>query len=124
MENNLELNKIVDGEELIVDIKGRIDSVSAPELEEYINELRTIKLEEIDKIGKGFLDIKRYSCLLNNGKEIIRERIVKNGKDGSAAIILPITKEGNVLAVSGEDYEIDSLDLVNLSEVVLAALFK
>ena len=43
--------------------------------------------------------IKRYSCLLNNGKKIIRERIIKNNKDGSAAIILPITKEGNVLLV-------------------------
>ena len=73
--------------------------VKLKELENYINELKTIKLEEIDNKGKGFLSIKRYSCLLNNGQKIIRERIVKNGKDGSAAIILPITKEGNVLLV-------------------------
>ena len=69
------------------------------ELESYIEELRTVKLEEIDSTGKGFLSIKRYSCLLNNGKKIIREKIIKNNKDGSAAIILPITKEGNVLLV-------------------------
>lgn len=69
------------------------------ELEKYINELKTINLSEIDNSGKGFLSIKRYSCLLNNGKTITRERIIKNGKDGSAAIILPITSEGNVLLV-------------------------
>ena len=32
------------------------------ELESYIEELRTVKLEEIDSTGKGFLSIKRYSC--------------------------------------------------------------
>lgn len=73
--------------------------VKLKELEGYINELKTVELKEIDNTGKGFLSIKRYSCLLNNGQKIIRERIVKNGKDGSAAIILPITKEGNVLLV-------------------------
>ena len=69
------------------------------ELEKYINELKTIQINEIDNTSKGFLSIKRYSCLLNNGKTITRERIVKNGKDGSASIILPITKEGNVILV-------------------------
>ena len=69
------------------------------ELHKYIEELKTIDIKEIDNNGKGFLSIKRYSCMLNNGKEITRERIVKNGKDGSAAIILPITKEGNVILV-------------------------
>jgi ADP-ribose pyrophosphatase len=69
------------------------------ELDTYINELKTNKLEEIDNSKTGFLSIKRYACSLNNGKTIVRERIVKNGKDGSAAIILPITTEGNVLLV-------------------------
>ena len=69
------------------------------ELEKYINELKTIKINEIDNSGKGFLSVKRYSCLLNNGKTITRERIIKNGKDGSASIILPITKEENVILV-------------------------
>ena len=40
------------------------------ELESYINELKTLKLEEIDCIGKGFLEIRRYSCSLNNEKTI------------------------------------------------------
>ena len=69
------------------------------ELHKYIEELKTIDIKEIDNNGKGFLSIKRYSCMLNNGKKITRERIVKNGKDGSAAIILPVTKEGNVILV-------------------------
>ena len=69
------------------------------ELNKYIDELKTLKLTEIDNEEKGFLSIKRYSCLLNNGKSITREKIIKSGKDGSASIILPITNEGNVLLV-------------------------
>lgn len=69
------------------------------ELNRYIEELKTVKLEEVNPTGKGFLSFKRYSCDLNNGKTIIRERIIKGGKDGSAAIILPVTEEGNVLLV-------------------------
>jgi len=57
------------------------------ELNRYIEELKTVKLEEVNPTGKGFLSFKRYSCDLNNGKTIIRERIIKGGKDGSAAII-------------------------------------
>lgn len=69
------------------------------ELQSYINELKTIDLTEEELSSKGFLSIKRYSCKLNNEKTITREKLVKNGKDGSACAVLPITKEGNVLLV-------------------------
>ena len=69
------------------------------ELDKYIDELKSVDLKEIENDKNNFLTTKKYSCLLNNGKTIIREKLIKNGKDGSAAIILPVTEEGNVILV-------------------------
>lgn len=68
------------------------------ELKQYIEELKVIKVQELSMPSK-FLSIKRYECILNNGSVIPREKILKNGRDGSASVILPLTKEGNTLLV-------------------------
>lgn len=68
------------------------------ELNNYINELKTKRLDIIEKSGK-FISVERYKCRLNNGMVIPREKIIKNGKNGSASVVLPITKEGNALLV-------------------------
>lgn len=62
----------------------------------YIEELSTIKREIIDEESK-FLAVEKYRCHLNNGKMIIREKLLKNQKDGSAAIIFPITVDNQVI---------------------------
>lgn len=78
------------------------------ELKSYIEELKAIKIErkphliykESNSIKKeGFINVESYDCTLQNGITIPREKIVKGGKDGNAAIILPITNEGNTLLV-------------------------
>lgn len=79
------------------------------ELRDYIKELQTVTKErQKDEFiyqgaepiqRKGFINIESYNCKLQNGRIIPREKIVKGGKDGNAAIILPITKEGNILLV-------------------------
>lgn len=66
------------------------------ELQEIINGFTTVKKEKIDTDAR-FLKAEVYDCTLNSGKVIRREKLVKNGGDGSAAIILPVTKEGNVI---------------------------
>lgn len=68
------------------------------ELHSYIEELKVKKMELLDANGR-FLKSERYLCELNNGHVITREKLVKNGSDGSAAIILPVTNEGNTLLV-------------------------
>ena len=73
-------------------------SYKLDELRSYIDELSLVRKELIDKKGK-FLNVERYSCELSNGHTIVRERLVKGGNDGSAAIILPVTVEGNTLLV-------------------------
>lgn len=76
------------------------------ELKSYIEELRTIEICEKqpikvvdEKLEKGFLDIQKLTCLLGNGCVIKREQLLKNGRDGSAAVVLPITKDGQVILV-------------------------
>lgn len=66
------------------------------ELESIINEFKTIRFSKLDCPSK-FITSDVYSCKLNNGKTIIREKLVKNNSDGSAAIVLPVTKENNVV---------------------------
>lgn len=68
------------------------------ELKSYIEEFKTIKKEKVFT-DNNFLKIEKYKYYLNNGKSIIREKIVKNNNDGSAAIILPVTKNNNTLLV-------------------------
>lgn len=68
------------------------------ELNGYIEELKVKRMELLDKKSK-FLSSERYSVELNNGQQIVREKLVKNGGDGSASIILPLTHEGNTLLV-------------------------
>lgn len=69
------------------------------ELKKYVEELKTIQVLKSREITKGFLSIKKSEYLLNNGKVIEREELLKNGQSGSASIILPITKENNILLV-------------------------
>lgn len=65
------------------------------ELNSYIEELKTVRYELTS--SNKFLSIESYKCLLNNGIIIPREKIIKNKKNGDAAIILPITKEKNTI---------------------------
>lgn len=66
------------------------------ELQLLIDELKTIEKDEITK-KQNFITIKPHLCTLNNGMKIVREQILKNGLDGSAASILPVTKDNRVI---------------------------
>ncbi|MCI8568116.1 MAG: hypothetical protein HFG48_02220, partial [Bacilli bacterium] len=56
------------------------------ELERLMSEVRPVSYFLMDDKSK-FVDVSVYNILLNNGKTIRREKITKNGKDGSAVII-------------------------------------
>ena len=70
------------------------------ELKEYINELKTIEVitRETDN-NNLFLKSIPYSFKLNNGLIIPREKLIKGNNDGSAAIIMPITVNNEILTV-------------------------
>ena len=74
--------------------------------------LKTIKKELVSETKARFLSIQTYKCTLNNGKTITREKLIKGGKDGSAAIIFPITEEGKVLlAVEPRVFTKETVDI-------------
>ena len=68
------------------------------ELKSYIEELKTVKVEPLSTSPK-FLTIEPAIYHLNNGKIMTRELLKKQQKDGSAAIILPVTKNGETVLV-------------------------
>lgn len=70
------------------------------ELREMIEELKTVEvIERKVQNDKKFLQSQAYYFRLNNGLIIPREKLIKGKKDGSAAIIMPILKNGEVLTV-------------------------
>ena len=66
------------------------------ELSSYIEELKTVRKELVERKPK-FLSIESYNCLLNNGIIIPREKILKNKSNGNAAIILPVTRSNTTI---------------------------
>lgn len=65
------------------------------DLLKVFDEYKLVKKEKIASIN--FLSIESFQCTLNNGKIITREKILKNGKDGDAVIIFPITKDNKII---------------------------
>ena len=70
------------------------------QLKEIVEELKTIQIieREVEQKNK-FLQSKSYYFKLNNGIIIPRERLVKGGKDGSAAIIMPVLPNNEILTI-------------------------
>ncbi len=75
------------------------------ELHAYLEELKTIGMVKKDKKSfltrvfekRNFLASESYECHLNCGRIIVREKLLKGRKDGSAAIIFALTKTGEVI---------------------------
>lgn len=66
------------------------------ELKYLLEELKTTKKTKLTELSM-FIKSDVYRCDLNNGKSIKREKIIKGGNDGSASIILPVTKDNQVI---------------------------
>lgn len=87
-------------------------------LEEICNiyeELKTVymvKKRQFFQKHKNFLQIEKYQCILNNGKTILREKVLKNHKDGNAVIVLPITEDGQyILAIEPRVFTKKTVDI-------------
>ena len=70
------------------------------QLKSIVEELKTIQVieREVEQKDK-FLQSKFYNFKLNNGIIIPRERLIKGGKDGSAAIIMPVLPNNEILTI-------------------------
>ena len=68
------------------------------QITDYVESFKTIKHELVHEEG-GFLSVDKYRCYLKNGNVITREKIIKNGRDGSAVIVVPKLENGEYLVV-------------------------
>lgn len=91
-----------------------MEEINIAELEKKIlpvfDEFKTVNKTKEE--GNKFLSIERYTFELNNGNKISREKIKKGKGDGSAAIVLPITKDNKVvLAIEPRVFTEGSVDI-------------
>lgn len=70
--------------------------IKLEELKKLIEEMKYVSMNEI-QTDKRFLTSIPYEVKLKNGMIIKREKLIKGGTDGSAAIILPIKPNGDVI---------------------------
>lgn len=68
------------------------------QIEQTMQEMCSVSQKEVEKT-KNFLTSKLYECQLQCGRVIFRERLVKGGKDGSASVIVPFTRDNHVLVI-------------------------
>lgn len=69
------------------------------ELKNYINEFKTSEIIYDKEIDRDFLSIRQVKFKLNNGKMLTRDKLLKKGKETNSVIVLPITKENNIVLV-------------------------
>lgn len=81
------------------------------QIDSYLNELKTNSFELLDNNG-AFLSIEKYRCHLNNGEDIVREKLLKGGIDGSAVIILALTdSEEFILTIEPRVFTKETVDI-------------
>ena len=70
------------------------------ELKYLVEQLKVVEISETNIEQKNkFLQSKSYNFKLNNDIIIPREKLIKGGKDGSAAIIMPVLPNNEVLTI-------------------------
>jgi ADP-ribose pyrophosphatase len=64
-----------------------------------IREFKTVKKELVSSYQDGYIGKRVYRVTLADGSSRMVEEITKRGVPGDAAVVIPITKDGNVIVV-------------------------
>ena len=64
-----------------------------------IREFKTVKKELVSSYQDGYIGKRVYKVTLADGSSRMVEEITKRGVPGDAAVVIPITKDGNVIMV-------------------------
>lgn len=75
-----------------------MDKKKEEQLEKLFNKYGVEK-RELVKLDKTFLNIESYKIKLNLNKTIYRDKLVKNGGNGSACVIIPLFENDDLLMV-------------------------
>ena len=69
------------------------------ELHSYIEELKIIKRNLLERSNNSYIKVENYNCLLNNGITIVRDKIIKGNSNGDAVVMIPVTKDNEFLLI-------------------------
>lgn len=69
------------------------------EVNKLKEEFKILDMKEVAKEKKTFLTIKKYQVILKNGKIVHREKLLKSGMDGSAVVVLPLTRQKKTIVI-------------------------
>lgn len=69
------------------------------ELEKLKEELAVVSIRELPKTDRPFLKAETYQVILKSGDIFTREKLIKGKREGSAAIVVPITKDNKSLVI-------------------------
>ena len=75
-----------------------MDKKELEKLEKLFEKYGVNSLKEVET-NKKFLKVKTYEVKLNNNETIYRDKLIKNGNDGSACIVVPLFDNNDVLMV-------------------------
>lgn len=69
------------------------------DLERLKSEFKILSLEEIQNDSKNFLNVQKYQCKLQNGATFNREKLIKGKRDGSAVVVVPVTRDEKTIVI-------------------------
>lgn len=69
------------------------------ELEKLKDELKIVSMKQTEEPSKNFLTVETYQIILKDNIIFNRQKMLKNGKDGSAVVVVPITKDNKSLVI-------------------------
>lgn len=96
----MEKNSLKDLRKLLEELK-TVKKIHVSKKDVYgdsVKEIDGVQYIALNDILKGqFVTTERFVCTLNNGEDIIREKIQKAKKDGSAVIVIPVTDKNEVI---------------------------
>ncbi len=64
---------------------------------EYAKSIQVKSYDVVSEYKEGYLGKRVYNVLLENGRTKEVERLLKDGEDGNAVVIIPFTKDGKVI---------------------------
>lgn len=76
-----------------------MDTINREKMLKVINDFKTVNKELISSYEDGYIGKKVYKVTLADGSSRRVEEILKKGVPGDAAVIIPITTDGNVVMV-------------------------
>ena len=69
------------------------------ELEKIKDELSVISMRKIPSVEKPFISIENYQIILKDNTIFERQKLIKRKRDGSAVVVVPITKDNKSLVI-------------------------